>query len=270
MFEKHSRKRVNVQCAPYGSDDGTMQRIRIIKACDTFVNTSMISDYAVAKTMTFDMNAHIAVDLMAHTTGTRIGIPAYHPGVILVNYLGYPGTMGTFADFMIIDKYCVPPDTISDEVSCHKYSIKLKKDEMSLTFSPFSPTKISEYAVYLPHHYQANDFPLDIDLFPYEKNRKGGAAWPVVQDDPISLRRNSQDVQLNNHSLRHPFSDVTGNSKKTIVMCNFNTVAKMEPIMYRVWLDILSRSPNTILWLLSPKGKMGQIVIQNLKREARR
>jgi hypothetical protein len=33
-------------------------------------------------------------------------------------------------------------------------------------------------------------------------------------------------------------------------------------------LDILARSPHTVLWLLSPKGKMGEIVIHNLKAEA--
>ena len=113
---------------------------------------------------------------MAHTTGTRVGVPAYHPGVILVNYLGttidtalcssspfflsvlplccffccsyctlpltrtfcnhhtttatttttttttadspgYPGTMGQFMDYMIVDKLSVPPDTLSEEIS---------------------------------------------------------------------------------------------------------------------------------------------------------
>ena len=57
--------------------------------------------------ITTQLNAHIAVDLMAHTTGTRVGITAYHPGVILVNYLGYPGTMGYFSDFIMVDKLTV-------------------------------------------------------------------------------------------------------------------------------------------------------------------
>ena len=121
--------------------------------------------------------------------------------------------------------------------------------------------------------------------------------------------RNTDHVRTHNHSLVHPFLDhamlqkneagrqdapgapssVFGaSSASTTVLCNFNTVAKMEPVMYRVshpsphcqpttlpltlspplrpaacyrqvWLDILARSPHTVLWLLSPKGKMGEI-----------
>ena len=107
LFELHDRQRVNVMCAPYGSDDDSLQRDLIIQACDTFVNTSNQSDHGVASTITTQLNAHIAVDLMAHTTGTRVGITAYHPGVILVNYLGYPGTMGYFSDFIMVDKLTV-------------------------------------------------------------------------------------------------------------------------------------------------------------------
>ena len=240
-------------------------------------------DHGVATIMTQKLNAHIAVDLMAHTTGTRVGITAYHPGVILVNYLGYPGTMGAFSDFIMVDKYSVPPDMLSSEVS--------------------------EYAVYLPHHYQANDFPLSSELYDYEKdlvqdaavlnNAKDSLLWPLPLLDPWVAQRNSLQLKINQHKLIHPlYSDDQPQSSSpepeqqqeqsstttapkvppsspppaaaatTFTYCNFNTIAKMEPVMFRVWLDILARVPNSLLWLLQPKGKMGKIVVANLKREA--
>ena len=78
--------------------------------------------------------------------------------------------------------------------------------------------------------------------------------------DPVSQRRNTDHVRTHNHSLVHPYldhallqkneagngaSDASGasgapspvfgtSSSSTTVLCNFNTVAKMEPVMYRV------------------------------------
>ena len=65
--ERHSRERVSVLCTPYGADDGSEQRSRIIQACDYFENTTMLSDFGVASKIA-ELGAHIAVDLMAHTT----------------------------------------------------------------------------------------------------------------------------------------------------------------------------------------------------------
>jgi hypothetical protein len=78
-------------------------------------------------------------------------------------------------------------------------------------------------------------------------------------------QRNTEQVRQRNHSLVHP---PCRGSSKDVTMCNFNTIAKMEPGMFRAWIDILLRSPSTILWLLQPKGKMGEVVVSNLLKEA--
>ena len=57
---------------------------------------------------------------MAHTTGTRVGVPAYHPGVILVNYLGT--TIDTalcssslfFLSIVSVVSFVVPIDSATD------------------------------------------------------------------------------------------------------------------------------------------------------------
>ena len=235
MFERHSRDRVSVLCTPYGSDDESQQRSRIIRACDYFENTTMLSDFGIASKIA-DLGAHIAVDLMAHTTGTRIGVPAYHPGDILVNYLGYPGTIGAFADYIIVDRFCVPPETARHDVS--------------------------EKVAYLPHHYQANDFLMTVDLFGFEDRRVNRDSQ--VQD-PVVRTRNS-DAARQNASLP---PRARGNPSRGVVLCNFNTIVKVEPVMFKAWLDILQRTPpSTVLWLLRPKGPVGMTVVRNLMREA--
>jgi predicted O-linked N-acetylglucosamine transferase (SPINDLY family) len=51
----------------------------------------------------------IAVDLMGFTKDHRLGVLARRPAPIQVNYLGYPGTMGTaFHDYIIADGTVIP------------------------------------------------------------------------------------------------------------------------------------------------------------------
>src|SRR5205807_1727720 len=56
-----------------------------------------------------DLDVDIAVDLTGVTEGHRLGILAMRPARIHVNYLGYPGTIGSDRfDYIIADSYIVP------------------------------------------------------------------------------------------------------------------------------------------------------------------
>jgi predicted O-linked N-acetylglucosamine transferase (SPINDLY family) len=66
---------------------------------------SEIAEWARAK------GVDIAVDLNGYTEGSRVGIFAERASPIQINYLGYPGTMGTsFHDFIVADAYIIPPE----------------------------------------------------------------------------------------------------------------------------------------------------------------
>ncbi|MDC0431328.1 hypothetical protein OAL97_02265, partial [Paracoccaceae bacterium] len=66
-----------------------------------------------------------------YTQNSRSGIFAYRAAPVQINYLGYPGTMGTdFFDYIIADQNLIPNES-------QKY--------------------YSEKPIYLPHHYQAQD-----------------------------------------------------------------------------------------------------------------
>jgi predicted O-linked N-acetylglucosamine transferase (SPINDLY family) len=58
------------------------------------------------------------------------------------------------------------------------------------------------------------------------------------------------------------------NDPKTFVFCNFNTIDKMEPIMFHVWMSILHRVPNSVLWLLQPLRGEGKTIQRILLQEA--
>eukprot|EP00945_MAST-04E_sp_MAST-4E-sp1_P004700 g4700.t1 len=237
VLELHDRNHIGVNCYPYGNDDKTLQRLRIIKACDVFKNTTMLADYKIAHTMSDD-GVHISVDLMAHTRGTRLGVAAYHPGAILVNYLGYPGTIGTYryADYIIVDRNIVVPETAKNEVS--------------------------EKVVYLPHHYQANDFLLHVDFCGGPSTKLLNSATNQRLLDPAV----EKDCAKENVAAKREEEGIPGDA--SVVMCNFNTIDKMEQDVFAIWMSILRRVPGGVLWLLAPKGKTGDEVRLNFFKEA--
>ena len=238
VLEMHDRSIFGVSCYPYGSDDLSEQRKRIVKACDHFENVTMIADFKIASLMS-GQGVHIAIDLMAHTRGTRLGVAAYHPGAILVNYLGYPGTIGTkrYAEYIIVDRHIVVPETATDEVS--------------------------EKPVYLPHHYQANDFPLFTDYCDGVSTRLVTPEFERINDEAVNMYCPGGSKYSEKRAVEGlPTSD------DAVVMCNFNTIDKLEQQIYSIWMSILSRVPNSVLWLLAPQGKTGDTVRRNFYREA--
>ena len=82
------------------------------------------------------MEIDIAIDLRGFTAFSRTDIFAMRASQIQVNYLSYPGTMGTdYIDYIIADPMLIPED------SKHHYCEKI-------VYLPNS---------YLPNSYQVND-----------------------------------------------------------------------------------------------------------------
>ena len=110
-------------------DDGVMRR-RLAGAFDQFHDVHTIGDREVARLIE-DRRVDIAVDLNGYTHHARPEILGVRPAPVQVNFLGFPGTMGTdFIDYIIADPIVVPFDQ-----------------------QPFFAEKI----VHLPDCYQPND-----------------------------------------------------------------------------------------------------------------
>jgi predicted O-linked N-acetylglucosamine transferase (SPINDLY family) len=104
-------------------------RTRLEAACHV-IDVASLSDDGVAS-LARDLEIDIAVDLKGFTRGSRPGIFAQRAAPIQVNFLGYPGTMGTsFMDYLIADRRLIPAGNE------HHYSEKI---------------------IYLPGSYQVND-----------------------------------------------------------------------------------------------------------------
>ena len=129
LFEIHDRGKFEIFAFSLVRACDSMS-MRLKKAFDHFIDVDGMSDVAVAK-LARDYSIDIAVDLSGFTKDARTGIFSYCAAPIQVNYLGYPGTMGTnYIDYIIADKTLIPLE---------------------------SQSYYSEKAVYLPNSYQVND-----------------------------------------------------------------------------------------------------------------
>jgi protein O-GlcNAc transferase len=108
VFELHDRDRFSVTAYSFGPDDGSAIRHRIQDACDAFVDVAALSDAAAARRIADD-GIDILIDLKGYTLGSRTAILAYRPAPVQVNWLGFPGTMGTHCiDWIFADPFIIP------------------------------------------------------------------------------------------------------------------------------------------------------------------
>jgi predicted O-linked N-acetylglucosamine transferase (SPINDLY family) len=130
MFECHDKSRFETSAISWGPDDNSDMRKRIVKSVDQFIDVRMEGQLKVAELLRV-MEIDIAIDLMGFVRGSRAAIAALRAAPIQVNYLGYPGTLGsTEFDYIIADETIIPAE---------------------------QRALYSEQVVWLPDSYQPND-----------------------------------------------------------------------------------------------------------------
>ena len=130
LFELHDRHRFDVVAVSFGPHDNGALRARIEASVDQFFRVNDLPDQEVAELLVREQ-VDIAIDLKGLTQDARPGIFQLRPAPIVVNYLGFPGTMGTACfDYIVGDPIVTP-----------------------FEHAAFYSEKI----VQLPHSYQVND-----------------------------------------------------------------------------------------------------------------
>jgi predicted O-linked N-acetylglucosamine transferase (SPINDLY family) len=108
LFERHDRERFSIIGYSTGADDSSAMRARLVAGFDRFVDARGWQAKQLDAQIAAD-GVGILVDLNGHTYGAPTGAVALRPAPVQVNYLGYPGTMGTpFIDYLIGDPIVTP------------------------------------------------------------------------------------------------------------------------------------------------------------------
>ncbi|MBM3273443.1 hypothetical protein FJY94_09485, partial [Candidatus Kaiserbacteria bacterium] len=129
LIECHDRSKFEIYGFSFGANTGDPMRKRLESAFDKFLEVRSLSDIDIAR-LARDHEIDIAIDLGGYTHNSRPAIFAHRAAPIQINYLGYPGTMGsTHWDYFIGDRV-----TVSDDNLEH----------------------FSEKVIFLPNSFQAN------------------------------------------------------------------------------------------------------------------
>ncbi|PKO25244.1 MAG: glycosyltransferase [Betaproteobacteria bacterium HGW-Betaproteobacteria-8] len=112
LIESHDRKRFEIHAYSNAPDDKTPERKRLEKAFDHFVDIRTLSITDAASRIQKDQ-IDILVDLTGFTQASRSAIAALRPAPISINWLGYPGTMGSYHDrplfdYILTDNFVTP------------------------------------------------------------------------------------------------------------------------------------------------------------------
>lgn len=110
LFERHDRARFEVSAFSLGPRTKSPIRDRLIAAFDHFVDVRDKDEHQIAELIR-SMEIDVLVDLKGYTTDARPGIFTWRAAPLQVNYLGFPGTLGSpYYDYIIGDGHIIPPD----------------------------------------------------------------------------------------------------------------------------------------------------------------
>ena len=134
VFKNHNKSEFKIYGFSIGpKKDEWTKKVKVY--FDEFIDVSYMSDTEI-KSLSKKLKLDIAINLTGHTFNARNSIFFNQVAPKQVNYLGYPGTMGSkFYDYIIADKIVIPEEN-------KKY--------------------FSEEVIYLPNCYQANQEKIEV------------------------------------------------------------------------------------------------------------
>jgi predicted O-linked N-acetylglucosamine transferase (SPINDLY family) len=146
MYELHDRNQFEIIAFSVNRREEDAMKQRLMKSVDQFIECADLNDIEVAK-LAREMRIDIAVDLGGITQDARMGIFAARAALIQVNYLVYPGTLGTqYHEYLLADRVLIP------EGQEHSYTEKI---------------------AFLPNCYQVNDRKREVSEMVLDRKQEG-------------------------------------------------------------------------------------------------
>jgi len=111
LFELHDRTRIELFAYYCGPKAAGAMHARFRAAAEHWVDITPMTDAEAAARIAAD-GIDILVDVNGYTRDARAGVFARRPAPVQVNWLGYPGTLGTpYHHYILADDWIIPEDS---------------------------------------------------------------------------------------------------------------------------------------------------------------
>ena len=110
VFEQHDRGEVEVFAYYCGPESPDALQARFVASADHWVCLTGLDDAAAAQRIADD-GIQILVDVNGYTREARNKLLALRPAPVIVNWLGFPGSLASpYHQYIIADDWIIPPD----------------------------------------------------------------------------------------------------------------------------------------------------------------
>ncbi|ORX56171.1 TPR-like protein [Hesseltinella vesiculosa] len=269
VFGFHDRARCEVFCYATTTSDQSPYRRKIEQGSEHFTDVSAWSNQQVVDQILRD-GIHVLVNLNGYTKGARNEIFAARPCPVQCSFMGFAGTLGGgWCDWIIADHVVCPPSM----VSCEQWRQGQQQQPHPIPSSASTTTSPSlgdlegdldpesdrddfvytEKFIYMPHSYFVNDhkqgFREEDDAHLHAQSLRLQSLPRHTPNDQAALDEERWRVEESKRwkMRRELFPDLPDDC---VIFANFNQLYKLDPSTFRLWLRILARVPNSILWLL--------------------
>lgn len=251
VFGLHDRTRVRAICYATTASDGSIHRQQIQSEAPVFYDASSWSVERLVNQIVSD-EVHVLVNLNGYTRGARNEVFAARPAPIHMSFMGFAGTLGAeWCDYVFADTISVPPSTLSPWRRNVDIEDRLRPDSL---------VEDVEDWVYSENIIFARDTFFCVD---HKQSAPDAERGPPNLKDPAAREEAWEKEQAARWKLRKELFPTLAES--AVILGNFNQLYKIDPSTFAMYLEILKRVPNAILWLL----RFPDLGEQNLLQYAR-
>lgn len=254
VFGLHDRQKFEVFCYATTPTDHSPYRQKIEREAEHFLDVSTWPHHQQVVDQILQDGIHVLVNLNGYTKGARNEIFAARPCPVQCSFMGFAGTLGGgWTDYIIADPIVCPPST----VSCEQWRRKQQQPGGGDLEGDLDPESVrddvvyTEKFIYMPYSYFVNDHKQGFreeddsnDKCPRDEKR---LCDDDDEDDNGPLTAWEKETIKRQKMRREVFPDLPDD---VVIFANFNQLYKLDPSTFRLWLRILTRVPNSILWLL--------------------